>query len=157
MIHSVFRDSAELRGIYISRLRPGEPVDADIYLLSDRRLIFDLREHAVSMHNVVFMDRSILRSSLGEIRAIPPGSEVLIVNDTRDTAEETAVMLYGLGVDHVRFTSTRKIRAGTRASDTPSPPQIRLVPPNIPHVIDCGYREISFETMMEIGAASRRR
>ena len=31
VIHSVFRDSAELRGIYISRLRPGEPVDADIY------------------------------------------------------------------------------------------------------------------------------
>ncbi|MDY5462870.1 sigma 54-interacting transcriptional regulator [Hornefia butyriciproducens] len=152
VIHSVFRDSAELRGIYISRLRPGEPVDADIYLLSDRRLIFDLREHAVSMHNVVFMDRSILRSSLGEIRAIPPGSEVLIVNDTRDTAEETAVMLYGLGVDHVRFTlfdpENPGGHEGVRYAITPAEPA--LVPSHIPHVIDCGYREISFETMMEI-------
>ncbi|RNB79566.1 AAA family ATPase [Brevibacillus fluminis] len=95
--------------------------------------------------------RTLLRKSLEKVMAIPSGSKLLVVNDERDSAEETIALLRELGAGHIElfpyFPGAATWEESTVAI-TPGEPE--LVPPFIQQVIDIDERVVDVSTLVDI-------
>lgn len=113
------------RGVFYGPDRGNGAICADVLVVNRTVSLLALRPHTPSFQNVVFMTRSIRKTYLDSILAIPAGTDVLLVNDTPDSAHEMIEMLYELGIGHLNlipFEPDRRRRATTAAFSTPSRP-----------------------------------
>ena len=100
------------------------------------------------------MYRSLVKKHLGEVSKIPDNTDVLVVNDTYKTSVETLCSLYELGISHLNL-----IPFDPNDAENPSYKNFKvcitqnerhLVPKHIKQVINIGYREISFDTLIRL-------
>jgi len=96
--------------------------------------------------------RTLNHTYLNKILAIPANSDVYLVNDAKDTTEESIQLLYTMGITQYHFIPYYP-------GDDPVDPSIqyavtlgetRLVPKSIPTVIDIGVRIADISTIAEI-------
>lgn len=154
IVKNVFGDYVTIDNYYLDEVAPGEVFEEDALIVNGKRLLPKLRNHTSSLKNVVVMTRSIRKEFLDSIMKIPADTDVLIVNDTLKSAEEMQLMFYDLGISHFnlipydREKEKTGIYRGIHYVITPNEPQ--AVPPYIENVINTGYREIGFDTMVQI-------
>lgn len=152
VIKGIFEDYAEVEVCYANQLTEASVLEADVYLVIDRSLLPNLREHTDELKNVVMMERSISRSKLKEMLEIPKDTRVLVVNDTQQNAEEMIYMLYELGFGHLRLIPHPSEAAvnydDIRYAITPNEEQ--NVPRHVKNIINTGYRMLSFDAISKI-------
>lgn len=150
----VYEDYVEVEDCFINEVPEDAPLSADAFLVINRDLLPALRRHVPTMKNVVPMVRSIRKEYLTPILAIPKGTQVLLVNDSLRSAEESVLMFYELGIGHLELIPYDVSRAAKgeyrklRWAITPGEPQ--SVPPYIEHMVDTHYREIGFDSMIRL-------
>ncbi len=154
MVKRVFADYVTVDNYYINELADGEMIEADAFIVNGKELLPRLRNHTSTLKNVTVMTRSIRRELLADIMRIPADSDVLIVNDTFRSAEEMQLMFYDLGISHFNLIPYDKEKEKTgiyrsiHYAITPNEP--RTVPMYIENVINTGFREIGFDTMVQV-------
>ena len=152
----VFARSVQVEVYFMDRIGETEQICADVLVVNRTVSLLALRPHTPSFQNVVFMTRSIRKTYLDSILAIPAGTDVLLVNDTPDSAHEMIEMLYELGIGHLNlipFEPDREAQGDYRSIQyaiTPNEPQ--LVPARIPHVLNTEYRVVGFDTIINAAA-----
>lgn len=152
-LQMVYGDYAVIQNYFMDQMTPGSFIEADVLVVINNRLLPRLRRYS-SMKNVVCMTRSIKKAYLDEILKIPADTDVLLVNDTRQNAEEMILMCYELGISHLNLIpyDTQEESTGAyrhiRSAITPNEPH--MVPAYITSVINTGYRDIGFNTMVQI-------
>ena len=152
----VFARSVQVEVYFMDRIGETEQICADVLVVNRTVSLLALRPHTPSFQNVVFMTRSIRKTYLDSILAIPAGTDVLLVNDTPDSAREMIEMLYELGIGHLNlipFEPDREAQGDYRSIQyaiTPNEPQ--LVPARIPHVLNTEYRVVGFDTIINAAA-----
>ena len=152
----VFARSVQVEAYFMDRIGETEQICADVLVVNRTVSLLALRPHTPSFQNVVFMTRSIRKTYLDSILAIPAGTDVLLVNDTPDSAHEMIEMLYELGIGHLNlipFEPDREAQGDYRSIQyaiTPNEPQ--LVPARIPHVLNTEYRVVGFDTIINAAA-----
>ena len=157
IIEDLFGAYANTDAYYMDQLKEETLIEADVYLIIDRKLLPVLRQHTHHLNNVIMMERSILRDQLTRILEIPSGSRVLIVDDTIQNTEEMMYMLYELGIGHLYLvaynpdTESSLAYRGIEYAITPN--EAAKVPDSIPHVINIGFELISFDAVMKIADA----
>ena len=122
-------------------------------MLVDRSILANLRTHTTSFKNIVILTRNIRKDNLSKIMEIPKNEDVLIVNDVVERTIETASMLYELGIGHLNFIIYNPDEDDGRYDKIKYaivPNELDLVPKHIKNVINVGYREIGFDTIMRI-------
>ena len=152
VVEDIFRGYAAIEVCYADQLTGDCHLCADVYLVIDRNLLPALREHTDELKNVVIMERSISKEKIKEVLSIPKDSRVLVVNDTEANAREMIYMLYELGIGHLRLIPYPS-RQGTGDQDilyAITPGERACVPDYIQHVIDTGYRMLSFDAISKI-------
>lgn len=95
--------------------------------------------------------RTINPKNLERLFNIPPGSEVLVVNNLFQNTIEVINELETVGINHLNFCPYHPDKTNIKTFKyviTPGEPH--LVPKNIPNVIDLGTRLISIFTIAEI-------
>ncbi len=152
IVEDIFSEYAQVDTYYGNQLESTTRIDADVFLVIDRKLIEELRWHTDVLRNVVVMERSISQDQLKEILEIPKGSRVLVVNDTEENAKEMMNMLYELNIGHVFLipypTEETIDFSGIEYAITPD--EVDIVPPQIKHIINTGYRLISFDAIFKV-------
>ena len=103
VVEDIFYGYAEVETCYANRLTDTSRLCADVYLVIDRKLLPLLRNHTDELKNVVMMERSISKTKLKDVLAIPKNSRVLVVNDTEENAEEMVCILYELWIGHLQL------------------------------------------------------
>lgn len=152
-LRMVYGDYAAIQNYFMDQMTPGSFIEADVLVVINNRLLPRLRRYS-SMKNVVCMTRSIKKAYLDEILKIPADTDVLLVNDTRQNAEEMILMCYELGISHLNLIpyDAKEEAAGVyrhiRNAITPNEPH--MVPDYITSVINTGFRDIGFNTMVQI-------
>ena len=152
----VFARSVQVEAYFMDRIGETEQICADVLVVNRTVSLLALRPHTPSFQNVVFMTRSIRKTYFDSILAIPAGTDVLLVNDTPDSAHEMIEMLYELGIGHLNlipFEPDREAQGDYRSIQyaiTPNEPQ--LVPARIPHVLNTEYRVVGFDTIINAAA-----
>lgn len=150
----VYEDYVEVEDCFMDELVDGVQLAADAFLVISSSLLPKLRRHTETLKNVVPMTRSIKKEYLPAILAIPTGMDVLLVNDTLQSSEEMVLMFYELGIGHLNLIPYDKAREeegayrDLRYAITPNEPQ--MMPPYIEHVINTEYREIGFDSMVQL-------
>ncbi len=153
VVESIFGNYAYIENYYANELTEKDRIKADVYVLVDRSILANLRTHTTSFKNIVILTRSIRKDNLSKIMEIPKNEDVLIVNDVVERTIETASMLYELGIGHLNFIIYNPDEDDGRYDKIKYaivPNELDLVPKHIKNVINVGYREIGFDTIMRI-------
>ena len=153
VVESIFGNYANIENYYANELSDRDSIRADVYVLVDRSILANLRTHTTSFKNIVILTRSIRKDNLSKIMEIPKNEDVLIVNDVVERTIETASMLYELGIGHLNFIIYNPDEDDGRYDKIKYaivPNELDLVPKHIKNVINVGYREIGFDTIMRI-------
>ena len=152
IVEDIFSGYAKVEVCYANQLTDASRLDADVYLIIDRKLLPILWKHTDELKNVVMMERSISKDKLKEVLAIPRNSRVLVVNDTEENAEEMTYMLYELGIGHLELIPYAPTQpdADRNIIYAITPDEVPYVPAYIQKVINTGYRMLSFDAISKI-------
>ncbi|WP_232696007.1 sigma-54 interaction domain-containing protein [Brevibacillus daliensis] len=95
--------------------------------------------------------RTLLRKSWEKVMAIPSGSKLLVVNDQRDSSEETISLLRELGAGHLElFPYYPGVPNWQETTAAITPGERQLVPAFINQVIDINERVVDVSTLVDI-------
>lgn len=153
-LEKIFENYIVVENYYLSELDAGVKIDADAYIITHETMLYPLKERVANYNNIVTMYRSISKRHIHEISEIPNGTNVLMVNDSYETAVQTLCSLYELGMSHVNLIPYDPKDADSNIYNDfeicITPNEIHLVPSHIKKVINIGYREISFDTLLRL-------
>lgn len=153
-LENLFGGYAQVKNYFICELSENQIVEGDVYLLYDAHLLAPLRPHIRDFKKILIMELSVQKQEMESIMSIPDGSEVLVVNDSFDSAVHAGRALYEVGAGHLNLIpydpelEKSGIYRGFEYALTPG--ETRLVPSYIPKVIDFHYRVIGFATLVRI-------
>jgi transcriptional regulator with PAS, ATPase and Fis domain len=149
-LEEVLGGTVELRVCAFDQLRSGEAIEADLVLVMVQRMIQALEPHLPDPERILVVKRTLRAKDAYRIFAIPPATQVLVVNDHPETTRETVALLQQLKVNHLQFLA---FEPGMDCGDLNiaiTPAEGALVPPHIGNVIDVGHRCLDISTFTEI-------
>lgn len=153
-LEDIFKNYIIVENYYLTDLDINKKIEADAYILTDETMLYPLKDCIISYNNIIIMYRSLKKKHLDEVSKIPDNTDVLVVNDSYKTSVETLCSLYELGMSHINL-----IPFDPNDTDNPiyknfktciTQNEMHLVPNHIQHIINIGYREISFDTLLRL-------
>lgn len=148
---SVFGDTIEIRIVYTSHLMPDEILKGDAILLMRPSIMWQMRPHVSDSKKLVIVTRTVTEDAIYRLYDIPKGTDVLVVNDSPETTNETVAMLYQLGITHINmipYLGEETDLNGIHIAVTPG--EAHLVPSSIRTVIDIGDRRLDMQTFLDM-------
>lgn len=153
-LEKIFENYLIAENYYLDELPTNFKINADAYILTDGTMLYPLKDRITNYNNIVIMHRSLKKQPLYEISLIPKNTNVLIINDTYETAVQTLCSLYELGMNHINLVPFDPNDAdNSKYRDFQiciTPNEVHLVPDYIHKIINIGYREISFDTLISL-------
>lgn len=154
-LSSVLGEYVNITNYYLNEMSDTQTIEADAYLVLYEEMLRYLVRHISDFSKVVVITRSIQKKYLQPILNIPKGTDVLVINDSRESILQTVYMIYELGIGHLNLLpySGELLEQGAYdnidtvivANDSES-----LVPRQIKHIYNIHNREISFETFQKL-------
>lgn len=153
-IESIFENYVLVSNVFLNELDEHEIIEGDIYLVLYEHMIYPLKKHITNFNNVIFMTRGIKKKHINEIRKIPNNSDVLVVNDSYESTIQTTNIFYELGISQINFIPYEKRLDVNNYYNSieiaVTPDEVELVPKFIKKIINIGYREIGYDTIIKI-------
>ena len=153
-LEEIFGEYISFTNYYLCDAKDGEILKADAFLVLDENSFESAKERVDDFSKIIKLNRSPDSSALQKIARIPPGSSVLVVNDSYETSLSTIYSFYEVGIGHINMTpydsSLRHTGIYDKFEIAITPAEAHLVPEHIKEVIDIGYRRVSFDTMFKL-------
>jgi len=153
-LEKIFENYIIVENYYLDELPDNIKIDADAYILNNETMLYPLKDKITNYNNIVTMYRSLNKQQLHEVSRIPKNTNVLIVNDTYETAVQMLCSLYEVGMSHIKLVPFDPNDADNcKYKDFQiciTANEMHLVPKYIQKTINIGYREISFDTLMQL-------
>ncbi len=149
-LESVLSGYAVIENYYINELDSASIVDADAILVMNKIKAKAVAAWASDPDRLLVVQRTIKESEVYPICSIPSGAQVLVVNDTPETTQELAALLYKLEINTLQL---------VMYDDSVEYPDIRIaitpgeswrVPTSVSTVIDLGHRYIDISTFVKL-------
>jgi len=153
-LENIFKNYIVVENCYLTELGADTKIEADAYILTEETMVYPIKNHITNYSNTIIMYRSLKKQYLENVYKIPKNTDVLIVNDTYETSVQTLCALYESGMSHINLIpfdpndADNPIYSNFKVCITQN--EMHLVPNNIPQVINIGYREISFDTLLSL-------
>lgn len=153
-LHHIFEGYIDIKNYFLCDLPPNELIESDAYVMVYEDMIVQLKNHISDFYKLISLGRSIRKEFFRPIMELPQNADVLVVNDTYETAIQTTYTLYELGISHLNLIPCDKALASdnkyNRVKYAITPNEENLVPKTIKKVLNIGYREISFDTLVKL-------
>lgn len=143
-------ESVSVSGYYIDG-NIKDNIKDDVVVISSLVICNDALRFVDKDSRVIVARRDVNYHEIYKLLSIPPGTDVLLVNDLEHTVYETILELKALGLDHINyFPYYPMIRDPKRLDVAVTPGERELVPDYVNTIIDIGSRNIALTTMVEI-------
>ena len=152
-LYNIFETEIKIEDIYLDDLNKTDKLQADAYLIVSEDVLQLLKENISDYSKILVLRRSINKNSLSAVAEIPDGETVLVVNDSVVSSLQAMYNLYELGFGNLNllpFDETKPVSEYDGIPTAITPDEEHLVPPQIPCVINIGYRNISFDTLLRL-------
>ncbi|HIV79528.1 MAG TPA: sigma 54-interacting transcriptional regulator [Candidatus Avanaerovorax faecigallinarum] len=152
-LENVFEFEIEIEDVFLDALNKNEKLEADAYLIVSEDILELLKNNISDFSRILIVRRAINKNSLSDVEKISDDETVLVVNDSVVSSLQTMYNLYELGFGNlnlVPFDETKPISIYEGIPVAITPDEEHLVPPGIGRIINIGYREISFDTMLHL-------
>ena len=150
----VFGSYIQVENYFLNEIPADEMLEADAFVVVNEDMLYPLKKHINNFYKVILMNRSINRKYITEILDLPRDTDVLVVNDSYESTIQTTYAFYELGISHVNFIPYDEALEDTGVYNhidvAVTPDEEELVPPYIRKIINIGYREISFDTLLKL-------
>lgn len=124
--------------------------NGDLYVFSSKLVVEDVNFKPGEIPYVI-ATRTINYSNIDKLFHIPEGSDVLFVNDVKDTAYDCIDNLIRLGISHLRyFPYYPEIKEYKCCDIAVTPGEVDKVPQGVKTIIDLGPRLFDMGTLIEI-------
>lgn len=128
-----------------------EMVSPDLVVLSTELIRLEAEPWIAPGCPCITARRTLDMSRIDELFSVPPGENLLLVNDTQETAEECINLIKSLGVTHFTMTPYYPgCGVDERDKLAITPGEVDLVPGFVSKIIDIGARVIDMTTVVEI-------
>lgn len=152
---NVLGDYIRITNYYLDEMPPHQLISADAYLVCYEEMLRFLPNHIDDFSKVIVITRSIQKKYLKPLANIPKGSNVLLVNDSRESTLQTIYMIYELGIGHLNLIPYDPASAASGMYDNIHIAILAhhaadLIPPHIKEIYSIHNREVSFETFQKL-------
>jgi transcriptional regulator with PAS, ATPase and Fis domain len=132
---------------------PYLPIPAgSLVVLSTRSIRPMVEPYVPATSTVLIAQRMLPYTNIRDMLEIPKGVKVLVVSDTKETAEETVSLLKESGMDFELYPYYPGASFPDDIEIAVTPGEAEHVPPTIRRVVDIGFRVIALSTWMKIYA-----
>lgn len=146
---NLFSASLDIKYYYLSS-PPPQKLEADLILYSSNYAFQRIKIHTQNIPYIIAR-RSINYHEIGKLFKLPKYSDVLLVNDSQDSAEETILLLQTLGIDHINyFPYYPGINNAPQLTTAITPGENEHVPDFVNHIIDIKTRLLDITSIIEI-------
>lgn len=154
-ILNVLGDYVQITNYYLNEMEPYQHVAADAYLVCYEEMLRFLPNHIHDFSKVIVLTRSIQSKYLKPIENIPKGTNVLVINDSRESTLQVVYAIYELGIGHLNLIPFDNVSAASGAYDDVHVAIVAyfsegLLPAHIREVHSIHNREVSFETFQKL-------
>jgi len=149
-LKEVLSGRVEIRNHFFESLKPGEPIEADLVLVTTQSKALEAQNQVAEARRILVVHRTIRESDAYRIFSIPPGTQVLVVNNLPETTMEMVALMQQLEFNHLQFIPYEEGMDCTHIHIAVTPGERDLVPEHISTVIDLGHRCIDISTFIEI-------
>ncbi|MBP7279093.1 MAG: sigma 54-interacting transcriptional regulator [Sedimentibacter sp.] len=153
-LEDVFENSVQFQNAFLEELGENEKLDGDLFLVLYDDYIYSVSKHISNLNNIVTITRGINRKHITELITIKNPTDILIVNDDNFSTLQTTYTLQGLGLNHITFIPYNKALDknnyynNIKIAITPN--AVSSIPDYIDKVINIGYREVGYDTLIKI-------
>jgi len=128
-----------------------EKIRADLVVLSTRLIYDEVIDRIDKTCPIITARRTINYSNLDKLLFIEKGTEVLFVNDVKETTEESIDFLKKIGINHIKYYPYYPgIGDYKKLPIAVTPGEVDKVPNFVNNVIDIGPRLLDMTTITEI-------
>lgn len=153
--YSVLGDYINITNYYLDEMDDDEVISADAYMICYEEMLRYMVNHVEDFSKVVVITRNIKQKYLESVLKIPPGTTVLVVNDSKESVLQTMYMIYELGIGHIKLIPYEESLAKAGAYDYIDTAIVTchseaFVPKHIRNIHNIRNREVSFETFHKL-------
>ena len=149
-IRLVLGNYIDINHYYLEALKENDKIQGDFVLVMNDDRLNSMRKHLVQDSKIIVIRRTLKENEIYGLFSIPNGTEVLVVNDTKETTLETISLFYKIGVKNLKFTPYIEGKIYKNIDIAITPGVKGKVPSYINKVIDLGNRYIDISTFIEI-------
>ncbi len=99
----VLGEYVEGRICFLEELNHEALIDADLFVVLYEDRVYAMKDYTSSLDKVIVMGRTIQQHFLPEVFSIPEGTNVLVVNDSRESTLQVTNNLYEMGLNHLHL------------------------------------------------------
>ncbi len=146
---NLFSSSLDIKYYFISS-PPPHNFEADLVLYSSKSAYFKLHRLANNLPYIIAR-RSINYHEINKLFKLPRYTDALLVNDTKESAEETILLLQTLGIDHINLSPYYPdVKEYPHLSIAITPGEAEHVPSFVRKIIDIKTRLVDITSLIEI-------
>lgn len=148
-LKSILKEKVNIENYSLENEIP-KNVEGDLVIFSSEEVKNAVLSNIKIKSKYMVVKRIIKHNSIDELIKLEEGTEVLLVNDSKITCEETINQLISHGIDHLNYFSYYpEIKEYEHKNIAITPGEMRIVPQGIERVIDIGTREMEFVSIIE--------
>jgi len=151
-IISLFQDNIIVHKICIDDIDKQKKIDADVILIPSYDMYEKVKSHVKEESDLLFATRTISKSGLDNIKKIKAGTEVILIDESPEMAEQIISVLYQLGVRHITInsywsTDNKNLKNKTAIILG----QTEFVPDNGNTIINIGNSLLDINSILDLG------
>lgn len=149
----VFEEFISIKLCFLDEIQPGDISDGDLFLVLYKDRVYPMKNYISSLDKVMVMARTYERKYLDEVYTLPSGTDVLVVNDSKESTIQSTNSLYELGLNHLNLIPYIPEEDDGRWNHIKvaiTPGEAEIVPSYIENIIDVQNRCIDTNTFVTI-------
>lgn len=149
-LEEVLGNKISINNYFLNTINNDFKIDDEIVLVMIKERAFEIKKHIKGDAKVIVIKRTIEEEAMMKIFSIPKGTDVLVVNDNKETTYEIVSFFYELGINHINLVPYYDDRDYSNFKVAITPGENKSVPTSVREIIDVGDRKIDVSTFIKI-------
>ncbi|WP_010295127.1 sigma-54 interaction domain-containing protein [Clostridium senegalense] len=149
-LEEVLGNKISINNYFLNTINNNLKIDDEIVLVMIKERAFEIKKHIKGDAKVIVIKRTIEEEAMMKIFSIPKGTDVLVVNDNKETTYEIVSFFYELGINHINLVPYYDGRDYSNFKVAITPGESKSVPTSVREIIDVGDRKIDVSTFIKI-------
>ncbi|WP_164215282.1 sigma 54-interacting transcriptional regulator [Virgibacillus sp. YIM 98842] len=149
-VKEILGDKIIINSITVKDLQKNTVTNEDIVVISNSQIKGLVTQLIPENCPIVIAKRDINYTNTKKLLNLPPGQQILVVNDNKSNTEETVQSLKEIVFEHNYQAYVPEETISNTVDYIVTPGEQHLLPKSLSNVIDIGYRLLSISTFEEI-------
>ncbi|NEU05730.1 sigma 54-interacting transcriptional regulator [Clostridium senegalense] len=149
-LEEVLGNKISINNYFLNTINDSLQIEDEIVLVMIKERAFEIKKHIKGDAKVIVIKRTIEEESMMKIFSIPKGTDVLVVNDNKETTYEIVSFFYELGINHINLVPYYDEIDYSNFKVAITPGESKSVPTYVREIIDVGDRKIDVSTFIKI-------